>query len=70
MKWQDWLEVVGDGIIIVFGIWSAFTFIMMLTHGLVIYVEPIKPILITELVLAILAFGFGIERLINDIGGM
>ena len=61
------VEILGDAIIIFFGAWSFYTFYLIVRYGAAYFIEPNLYILYTELVLSILAFAFGWERLIQDV---
>jgi len=69
-KWKivDYcIELFGDACIIVFGIWSAFTFHGIITRGWQAFIEPNMWIAYSELSLAILIVLIGIERTYRDI---
>lgn len=69
IKFRDVLELIGDTCIVCFGIWSLVTFINILTHGHITYIEPASAILIGETILAGIIIPFGIERTIDDMRG-
>ncbi|MBU0778238.1 hypothetical protein KKF82_08265 [Patescibacteria group bacterium] len=61
------LEILGDAIILTFGVLSILLFVGIVTQGAIMLVEPNRDILILELVLACLVIPFGIYHLINDL---
>lgn len=63
------LEYIGDACILSFGIWSLFTFVMIIKKGKAVFIEPNKKILYTEAVIAGLAIVLGVERVIEDLIG-
>lgn len=66
-KWL--LELLGDGLIIVFGAFSLRLFVPIILSGEVLCYEDSKLIIITEAVLAGLVIALGVERLLGDLKG-
>lgn len=60
------LEVIGDALVAVFGIWSLLMFISILTDGRVTFIEPNRAILIGETIASGLIVLFGVHRLIDE----
>lgn len=61
------LEVIGDTIIIAAGIVFVYLFAGIAVTGGYVAVEPRRPVLVTELVLAALIILIGINRFIDDL---
>lgn len=64
---KKWIELLGDGIIIAFGVMSFMIFITIVEQGYIRMVESNSWMLYTELVLACGAMIIGVERGIDDV---
>ena len=62
-----WLEIIGDALLIVFGLFSVMLFWGIIYQGKVILVEPDSFIVWTELVIGFLIIVLGAYHLYHDI---
>lgn len=62
-----WLEIIGDTLLIVFGVMSVMLFTGIIIQGKVILVEPVSWIVITELILGIIIAILGGWHLHQDL---
>ena len=63
---KKWIEILGDALIIVFGLWSLLMFVTIWQYGTSVFIEPNSVILTIETVVAIMIILIGVERFIDD----
>lgn len=65
--WEHYRELLGDGIIILFGLGSVYIFYKILTQGYAAFNEPNVPLAIFEFIVAVAIIGFGCNRMRKDL---